>query len=663
MENAAYSAVTDSAQRVLPMGNCTGGPALSCVGGPTDVIVEPAAALPWHPVLAAVPRHAGDRPLHVSSRFVNQFLADVQNRGLDVRVPLFHAYCRYLGIDPEREPDLLWIAELAAIAPMPMGWTLHEDTHSRLFYHHSEQQMSRWTHPLEEEHRAIHQRITTLRNHTSLSRGFGLARLRCEMWQLEAECAEAEYSWVEHRDNEGHTFFFNRRERLSSWTDPRPAMRHRLLLRQRSVWCFFGLAESQEVHTPNFELEPDRPSWLEKCEKDGLGKELMQHSGLLSIENAAECPVCYEPLCTSRPSALISADGRRICGHYFCLACARRLQFGCPVCRAQSSAGSRCIAVPLPNIEKKPLQWFCMADVDGDRCLQQTEVVKALQAVLPLDADVLRRALESSPHGGDCDSDDPHGGNVLELDRHSGASAIDGDAAIVPGPQNGRILDTYKGDVGEEFIGEVRPPVATCLTDKSLPKEPRTLTPSRDGACPRHHGPAIGLWDQRESSHGTAVGSGISLQAFFAKGGMLQWIVAHVREFQRKIDSKVKQHFDRDRFKKWFDLLCDDAGGGLTEANLLRALDACQFSVEECPRLSEIRDSIHKFFEIRGQKGGAPVSRDEFLSELGELGWLLLGVPLASHTKDDEPSQVTPTDLISDREPLCDARNPGIRGA
>ena len=34
----------------------------------------------------------------------------------------FLRFARYLGIDPEKDPDLLWIAEEAMFAPLPPGW-------------------------------------------------------------------------------------------------------------------------------------------------------------------------------------------------------------------------------------------------------------------------------------------------------------------------------------------------------------------------------------------------------------------------------------------------------------------------------------------------------------------------------------------------------------
>jgi hypothetical protein len=44
-------------------------------------------------------------------------------------------YARFLGIDPLREPHLLSIAQEGLVAPLPDGWTEHEDDSGNVYYH------------------------------------------------------------------------------------------------------------------------------------------------------------------------------------------------------------------------------------------------------------------------------------------------------------------------------------------------------------------------------------------------------------------------------------------------------------------------------------------------------------------------------------------------
>eukprot|EP00741_Cyanophora_paradoxa_P014066 tig00020734_g13578.t1 len=56
-------------------------------------------------------------------------------------------YARYLGIDPEAEPALLWIAETGLTAPLPEGW--HEHVSPDGYKYYSLGTMVQWQHPLD----------------------------------------------------------------------------------------------------------------------------------------------------------------------------------------------------------------------------------------------------------------------------------------------------------------------------------------------------------------------------------------------------------------------------------------------------------------------------------------------------------------------------------
>lgn len=63
-------------------------------------------------------------------------------------------YARYLGIDLEREPHLVQIAEEALTAALPDGWE-EVDNGEHIFFHHAESKHSQYEHPLEEQYRMI----------------------------------------------------------------------------------------------------------------------------------------------------------------------------------------------------------------------------------------------------------------------------------------------------------------------------------------------------------------------------------------------------------------------------------------------------------------------------------------------------------------------------
>eukprot|EP00927_Polykrikos_kofoidii_P001252 TRINITY_DN10452_c0_g1_i2.p1 TRINITY_DN10452_c0_g1~~TRINITY_DN10452_c0_g1_i2.p1 ORF type:complete len:670 (+),score=98.82 TRINITY_DN10452_c0_g1_i2:85-2094(+) len=640
------------------MGCCFGSSALPVEQGPGTVVVEPIRSLHGQPVVTSIDQLSDDGQQQAGGRTVNHFLASVRRNGFDsVPVPLFHAYSRHLGIDPEEEEELLWIAELAALAPMPMGWTEHCDAQGRAFYYNADQRTSWWTHPLEDEHRVVYQRITAFRDRASGGDELGLKGLRAELWQAEADAVEAEQGWAEFNDQDDRQFFFNRNERLSSWTDPRPAIRHRLLVCQRAMQCVLGYPqEVEEEEGPPSEVEADRPHWLEEYEKHCRGTDTQSSPRLLSMEGAAECPVCYDPLCTSRPSVLVSVAGQRICGHYFCLTCARRLRSGCPLCRARPAAGGLARAVPLPDIEKRPLQWFSMVDVNGDGHLELAETVKALEAVLPLDAERLSRALGSSHQKEDGDGFTDMVHSIPGCNKVFGVS--DGCTQF-----NGAVELTGLGAACGDVWGVRGGLEGDCSVISSPMEKDATSTftsvaLSRQNADISLAGCSSGRWREWEEHNGNMKGSGINAEAFCADGGMLQWIVKSLDELRHPEASEEPPPLQWDGLEKWFDFWSAHAEGGLSKSELLRALmKTLRVTAVQRRRVSDIRKIIETCFHSWAKQNEERISREEFLAKPNGLGELLLGALFPSCQEEEEAPVVAPSPPTSPRAPPPQAQD------
>ena len=62
--------------------------------------------------------------------------------------PVLLAYARYLGLDPETEPELLHIAREALTDSLPLGWERHLDaTHNMPFFYCHNGGFTSWQHP------------------------------------------------------------------------------------------------------------------------------------------------------------------------------------------------------------------------------------------------------------------------------------------------------------------------------------------------------------------------------------------------------------------------------------------------------------------------------------------------------------------------------------
>lgn len=171
---------------------------------------------------------------------VNDFISKTKNQqrqGVKPSGPELIAYARYLGIDPVADHDLLWIAVEALEAPLPSDWTEHFDSNDRVFYYNATTRVSSWTHPLEHVYRETYKTIVNFRNSNMAppERLDKLHDLQAEVTQMEKEVQKEISQWTEHCDEQGNRFYFNREERQSTWTDPRPAKCQILHLRQKML--------------------------------------------------------------------------------------------------------------------------------------------------------------------------------------------------------------------------------------------------------------------------------------------------------------------------------------------------------------------------------------------------------------------------------------------
>ena len=64
-------------------------------------------------------------------------------------------YARVIGLDPDKESDLLWIAREGINAPLPVNWKPCQDTNGDIYYFNFETGDSIWDHPCDEFYRRM----------------------------------------------------------------------------------------------------------------------------------------------------------------------------------------------------------------------------------------------------------------------------------------------------------------------------------------------------------------------------------------------------------------------------------------------------------------------------------------------------------------------------
>ncbi|GAX74836.1 hypothetical protein CEUSTIGMA_g2282.t1 [Chlamydomonas eustigma] len=65
-------------------------------------------------------------------------------------------YAKYLGMDPQKDKDLMFIAHRAIEAEVPAGWTVHLDEQGFEFFAHLESRISQYEHPMDTFYRNLY---------------------------------------------------------------------------------------------------------------------------------------------------------------------------------------------------------------------------------------------------------------------------------------------------------------------------------------------------------------------------------------------------------------------------------------------------------------------------------------------------------------------------
>ncbi|XP_029570638.1 centrosomal protein of 164 kDa isoform X7 [Salmo trutta] len=66
-----------------------------------------------------------------------------------------HEYAREIGIDPNQEPELLWLAREGIVAPLPPEWKPCQDVSGDVYYFNFSSGQSTWDHPCDEQYRSL----------------------------------------------------------------------------------------------------------------------------------------------------------------------------------------------------------------------------------------------------------------------------------------------------------------------------------------------------------------------------------------------------------------------------------------------------------------------------------------------------------------------------
>ncbi|POI34708.1 hypothetical protein CIB84_001542 [Bambusicola thoracicus] len=64
-------------------------------------------------------------------------------------------FARDIGIEPEKEPELMWLAREGIVAPLPSQWKPCQDVTGEIYYFNFTNGQSMWNHPCDDHYREL----------------------------------------------------------------------------------------------------------------------------------------------------------------------------------------------------------------------------------------------------------------------------------------------------------------------------------------------------------------------------------------------------------------------------------------------------------------------------------------------------------------------------
>jgi len=144
-------------------------------------------------------------------------------------------YAESLGVDMDRDTDLLWVVEEAFHAPLPVSWTEHTDDEGRCYFFHEASNQSTWEHPTDAVYRELLGHVQQIRAEVT-----GLQqRAVCvhdHLRQVHQRAMQAIEGWSGPYAAEVGEYFYNETLKVSTWENPVSEWEDELLIRH-NVLC------------------------------------------------------------------------------------------------------------------------------------------------------------------------------------------------------------------------------------------------------------------------------------------------------------------------------------------------------------------------------------------------------------------------------------------
>lgn len=143
-------------------------------------------------------------------------------------------YGRSLGIDPEKDPDLMWLIKEAFGARLPSSWSEHTDPEGRVYFYNQVSHESSWSHPMDAIFRELIGIVKSTR--AEIPEGSKVkraARVQAHLEVVHGRATKALEGWSGPYVTEDGAYYYHTVQNLSSWDNPVDEWANELLLRQQ----------------------------------------------------------------------------------------------------------------------------------------------------------------------------------------------------------------------------------------------------------------------------------------------------------------------------------------------------------------------------------------------------------------------------------------------
>jgi len=164
--------------------------------------------------------------------------ADHQDEG-DLR-----EYAGSLGLEPDLDSDMLWIAREAFGAPLPPSWTEHSDGDGRIYFFHEVTQKSSWSHPMDDVYRELIEIIKKLRRLDPPESSVAES-VQAHLEAVHERATQALDGWSGPYSSDSGQYFYHEALAVSSWDNPVDEWRNEIAIRQQVLhYCLLRGAKA-----------------------------------------------------------------------------------------------------------------------------------------------------------------------------------------------------------------------------------------------------------------------------------------------------------------------------------------------------------------------------------------------------------------------------------